>query len=1073
MSLKYRIRLQNERIIGPFSTEEIGELFLKGHIEGKESCQQFPIGDWRSLQSFPALKQLIDTLEKKNLKDPTLTRPTEKIAKKATTENTSSGIKSFAEFKFGKDVKIDVDYAELEQKYKDENPDYVGEDGLERTRIIRRPQQQQASKKASADMDKTVVIKAPQIQTPVKEELAPVDQLFAKAKEQGEQIKEVIPEPTREELINEKTEFINLKSALPTINAQLSVSEAEFDKIAKIEENQEKRRQRFLQVELLRKATEDDDEDEEDEVEIETVEGTDDEQPKVVVKKKKKKGMSFIVAIAFAALFYVIMTPDEAPKATGPQYIEVKFPIQAGPDNSVEANKFLVEARGLYSQNTYIKRALASGQYLNSLQMKFSGNESMGEIILAYAELLEDTNDKLKSANTLYKYIQLSESKMVSDPAVVTGTALFFGSIKKPYTGINTIKNYLRAGGKPTPKMLAYYLQLLVEGGDLVEARKVYDALYKIPKKPFEAYNQLARYQLFNANPAEAKTILNEGLKYYPQSGLLLLSLADILLKEQAVKEYEVVLNKITAIKAESSPSYTAAYLKHMGFLQALKEDNKGAALYFKKSLQLKESDDLRMTLARLEISGDKLSQTLITESKVIGLLDKAKAEYKARNIDTAFAFAIEAVDALPNYVPAVLFLAKLNAERGLFDSAIVSLERAIAENPQNNQLKKALIQTFLSSYKFDDVEKNLSIIAQTKFANSSDYPSLMGQLAEARKNNNVALRWYNEALKLDPLNDEDMFRIAKILVRSKKFPEAKGWISKAIFLDPKNPNYLALNSEILYEQDGTDTALGYLRDIMDEEGEDPILVSTIAMTYYKSGQIKEFKNYYKRVQELPKKDERLYEFLISAAKLEGRKDEFITYSKEVIKLNPGNLKMRMDLGEFYLEEKQYNDAIDEFEEVRTRLESFPKVHYLLAKVYLSKGDVKKASEMADKELKLNPTLDTAYFIVGEVHRLNKEYREAITKYEKAISLNPRSVDALMAMGWIRLSQNYAGEAIELYNRALKEEPTLPAIHKQMGDAYRAAGQRALAKEKYEDYLKLSPGASDKELIESLIRNLQ
>jgi tetratricopeptide (TPR) repeat protein len=128
---------------------------------------------------------------------------------------------------------------------------------------------------------------------------------------------------------------------------------------------------------------------------------------------------------------------------------------------------------------------------------------------------------------------------------------------------------------------------------------------------------------------------------------------------------------------------------------------------------------------------------------------------------------------------------------------------------------------------------------------------------------------------------------------------------------------------------------------------------------------------------------------------------------------------------------------------------------------------------MADKELKLNPTLDTAYFIVGEVHRLNKEYREAITKYEKAISLNPRSVDALMAMGWIRLSQNYAGEAIELYNRALKEEPTLPAIHKQMGDAYRAAGQRALAKEKYEDYLKLSPGASDKELIESLIRNLQ
>ena len=78
-----------------------------------------------------------------------------------------------------------------------------------------------------------------------------------------------------------------------------------------------------------------------------------------------------------------------------------------------------------------------------------------------------------------------------------------------------------------------------------------------------------------------------------------------------------------------------------------------------------------------------------------------------------------------------------------------------------------------------------------------------------------------------------------------------------------------------------------------------------------------------------------------------------------------------------------------------------------------------------------------------------------------------------MGMGSIRLAQNYASEAIELYNRALKEEPTNPTIHKQMADAYRAAGQRALAKEKYEDYLKLNPAAQDKDMIESLIKNLQ
>jgi tetratricopeptide (TPR) repeat protein len=317
------------------------------------------------------------------------------------------------------------------------------------------------------------------------------------------------------------------------------------------------------------------------------------------------------------------------------------------------------------------------------------------------------------------------------------------------------------------------------------------------------------------------------------------------------------------------------------------------------------------------------------------------------------------------------------------------------------------------------------------------------------------------------------MYSIAKILVRNKKFAEARNFLSKALLLDPKNVNYHALYSEILYEQDGTDTAIGYLRDTMAELSDDPVLISAIATAYYKSGQIKEFETYYKKVQNLAKKDEGFYVFLIAAAKLGGRKDEFIQYSRELLKLNPGNLKIRMELGELLYDEQRYDEAILEFTEVKSMLNSYPRVHFQLARVYLAKGDVAKAKQMAQKELDLNPNLDSAHFIMGEVHRVNREYREAILRYEKAISLDPKSVDALVAMAGIRISQNYAKEAIELLLRALRQEQSNPIIHKLLGDAYRAAGQRALAKEKYEDYLKINPVAADKDLIESYIRNLK
>ena len=66
MSLKYRIRLKNDRIIGPVSIDEIEELFEKKHISGEEVFQQFPIGDWRPINKFIEIKNIKDKVSKNN-----------------------------------------------------------------------------------------------------------------------------------------------------------------------------------------------------------------------------------------------------------------------------------------------------------------------------------------------------------------------------------------------------------------------------------------------------------------------------------------------------------------------------------------------------------------------------------------------------------------------------------------------------------------------------------------------------------------------------------------------------------------------------------------------------------------------------------------------------------------------------------------------------------------------------------------------------------------------------------------------------------------------------------------------
>lgn len=1067
MNVRYRIRLLGERVIGPFTAEEIGELYLKKHIKGDEVCQLFPIGDWKSIRLFPNLLAIIAKIERENISD-----VVGQIVKKEGSLNTRPGftmsdIKTFKEFKFERNHNNDIDYEELEkihrEKFSPEERENV-KDSEKTQRIMR------GKAKAPLEINKTIIIPEKAMlpkkkffeasKTDITEKYQTLDTSPEGKKE------ELAPVRTKEELQSDKTEFVNLASVLPTINAQLSVSEVELDNLAKIEENNEKIRLR------VQREKEDEENNEEDDIDEE--EENDKINGEKTTNKKRKKGMSIIVAFTFFVLAYFLLEPEEKPKITGPLYFEMTFPIVQEFSDSDGASAALVRGRALYVQNLYTKKAAAAELFALSLQKQFKNNEALGELILTGTELLEDTKDVQSTKGTIHRLIQTAENKMLSDLNVATGTALFFEKMGKYQTGINVIKTYLRAKGAVSAKLLSYYLNLLIDAGDLVEARKTYTKLKDVPRKPIEAYVALARFSEIDDQPRDGKNIIEEGVKNYPQSTLLLLRYADYLFLEKSSQKYEEILFKVNKTNAENSPALTAKFYYHMGILSALKKKTAEATQFFKRSLAIKESDELRAMLSSLEIGGDKFSQALIVESKVVELMKKSKAALREDNLEAAFSYAIEAVDISPDSIPAILLLVKLQLRRGLFDSAINTLQGTMFKNPTNNMLKKTLVSTLISARKFEEAQKILAEIAQTKFSFSWEYASLMGDFYLARGGNGVlAIRWYVEALARDPLSDYDMFQLAKFFLKAKKFNDAKLKLSKALLLDPQNPEYLAAYSEILFEQDNTDTAIGYLRDTISEIGENHKLLAAIAKLYYKSGQLKEFQTYYKKIQSLPKKDEAFYEFLIYASEVEQNIDDYIKYSRELLKLNPGNLRVRLDLGEHLYNLKRYQEASEEFEEVRSKLAAYPKVHYMLAKIYLAMGDIKSAKKAAQKEVDLNPGLDTSYFIAGEVARIENDYREAVVKYEKAISLNPKAIDALMAMGWIRLAQNYASEAVELYARALREDKTNAEAYRQLGLSYKAAGQRALAKEKFEDYLKINPGAPDKEQIEMQIRALE
>lgn len=1060
MKQKYRVKLRSGRIVGPFIASQIGALYSKGHIDGSESCQKFPIGDWLVLEEFDELAKVIlsiateGQLESKQTSDGTHTVALISSGKKQRKER--QNIKAvgapgedkpegFEEFKFGRNASIEVDYEELEKKYTKKKEEEKTKQttiaqkepsvhNIEQTVILKRPKPEV--------MDKTIITRPPEIgktieessvenQVPMPTEESVSDEVVEKEEVQEEQEDEVATD--------EKTEFFYIDEALPTLKSESSLAERELVEI-------------------------DEDEELEDE-ELDALPAPEEEEG------AKKKKMKPIVAIAFFALFLVILLPDDnISDEIKPNYPVMDFPVANDFIDEVRAQEHLIRGREFLRESTYMSNLEAARQFRQSLSHQFRDNDSLGYLIYTYAKILENARDKNRAANTLFRLLQIGRSRQLSDIYVAKGSALFYSKMDKHQTALNIIENFVRVSD-PSIELYGIYLEVAMNAGRLDQASRISQQLDRPGQKPINVYLALIRFHELNQRYEKARELIDEASQFYPTSVPLLLQYASLSLNLNDISHFQRVLEAIKVLRAEKSPIYYSKYLEYLGMLRAAEGDYSGAAQLFSEALEINESSELRSKLAQLTAGGGELAESLILESKAIELMNRARSHLRERDWDRALTRAIEAADTLPHYIPAQMLLVEIQSRRGYFEHALRNLERLKRIYPVNNLINFHLVQTYIRAYRIEDAEREIVVLSQTDFAQTSEYASVLGEFYKQTGNTNLAVRNFNEAIRRNPLEDRNYYELATIFLRHRRYGEAREMVAKALELDPMNVYYHSLYAQIMYELETATTAIGYLRGVLDNNPDNPKIIGDIGIYYFRAGQIQDFERYRRRLESLRVRDESFYEFLIESSKLRGNDEDVIKYSIELIRVNPGDLTARMTLGDFLLRLGRHDQAIAQYKEITDRLSNYPRANYSIAKAYIAMREYDKAQEYAQREIDGNPEIDAGHYVMGETLRLKQEFQEALRHLERAISINGRSVEALIALGWIYYRQNFLDKARELYLRAQREDPSIPEVHKQLGYIYRSSGQGRLAAESFNTYLQLVPNSPDRNQIEAMIRH--
>jgi tetratricopeptide (TPR) repeat protein len=1084
MKNKFRVKLKNGRIVGPFDASQVGELYSKGHIDGSEKCQSYPVGDWEPFKNFDKLKSTILNIinEDKNTdvidhstKIDTMARLgiVNKVRSGETEKNNTQSGAHFNEFKFEiKQKKSNINYEELERKHNEkleDDPDEEDEEakedatGFDFSGLAVSNSYDDTNSDAKSDSEESNVDKTRIVRVPVNEKTIEKTVVLQKnilEKLQTEQEKSKTRELEKEKIeqedksedeaeisTNDATQFININELLPAVKQDVEMVEREIEnKIAFKEKVKEKE---IVQAKQRR------------------------EERRNRREVITKKGMKPVVAITFFVLIWYLIYDDDGKKGPPlPQHIKISFPVAQAYEDNNRAKEFLADGKESYSKETFVSKAIAAKYFRTSLTHKFKNNLSLGWLIRTYSEIYDNAKDKAKAAIKIHKLLKIGDSKLLQDVNIAIGSATFYSSYGKYKTAVNVIENFLRVG-KPNLKILSVYLNVLIKEGELTKARKVFDKLNKIPKKSLSIVMALTNFLEQDEKITEADAIVTEALKKKQKSIPLLLKSSKYKFALGEYKKMSKRLNIVKEMNYGGSLMDYARYLENMGMLSAANQKLSKAASYFNKALKINESDELRSKLATLSLGGTESVEALILQSKVINKIKYAKLAVREKNWEKAFKFSIGAADLLPSYIPAQLLLADIQTKRGFFESAIKTLIKLKKENPVNPNVNFRLIMSYVLALKLEDAHNLIQMISQTKLRDSAGYASTLGKYYLKKKNDVLAVKWLKESIKRFPLNDEDYYLLARIYLRNRKYDNSLQMLGEAIALDPKMIKYRSAYAEILYERSDIKSALGYLRDILEDNKDSPKLLGDIAIYYYRSGQMKRFEDYMEKVKKLSKKDQSFYEFLIKAAKLDERNRDVIKYSKELIKVNPGDLETRMILGEYLFVEKQFPQAVKVFESITERLRGFPRAHYYLAKIFIASGDANKALALSEEEVRLNKTLEFGYFIRAESYKALKKFQEAINDYEKSISINGKYVEALMGLAWIKHRQNFYEEARELYLRARKHDESNPEIYKRLGYVYKSTGNSGLAMESFQTYLDIFPAAPDRTRIEQEIKALR
>ena len=404
--------------------------------------------------------------------------------------------------------------------------------------------------------------------------------------------------------------------------------------------------------------------------------------------------------------------------------------------------------------------------------------------------------------------------------------------------------------------------------------------------------------------------------------------------------------------------------------------------------------------------------------------------------------------------------LSEIYIQNGDFDEAIETLNK-IPDSDMDSQLFGMLGYSYSQTQQYD---KAISVYEKV-LAQDPDNNNLRRYYAEALLSagkNTAAREQLQKVLKGEPEDGLSYKRLAMIDREEGRFDNARQELEKAKSLS-------ADDLEIPYQQallestvGNSDKAVEILKDLV-KQSERPegkytvpeannraLFLERLGLVYREQAKYPQAMEIFKQIQALgPLQEPRAELLIIETLRLEHQPDKALAEADTAVKNYPKNQDLVITRATMMGEAGRVDEAVAQLQALLTHRPIDRSIYISIAQVYLQAKRFDAAEQAIQKALDLSPSPEDqefALFVQGSIFERQKKYDQAEQTFKRVLSVDPLNSSASNYLGYMLADRGVRlDESIKYIQKALDLEPGNAAYLDSLGWAYFKMGRYDLA----------------------------